>query len=219
MTTDNIDRDVEATLARHFVFDVPSDARRSIDRRVQAALSAEERYRARAASPRRRFALTPRLLAGLGVAAILLASTALAGGTLFDRLVAGAPILEQRAWQDATDISLSVTDRGYTVTLEWAHIDREPLLDQEHLWVAVSVIADQGAADIWEMHVTDANGVALSGHVGLGTGDIGGTTASLYAFIIPEGIAISGPFTLEVTALEVAGEKTPGTWHFTFDVP
>jgi hypothetical protein len=212
MTTDNIDRDVEATLARHFVFDLPSDARRSIDRRVQAAISSEGRYRARAADPRRRFALTPRLLAGLGVAAILLAGTAIAGGTLFDRLVGGAPMLEN-VWERATDISLSVTDAGYTVTLEKA------ALDQERLWVAVSVTSDQGAADIWKMHVTDASGVVLSGGTGVGTGDVDGTTASLFGFQVPAGVTVSGPFTLEVTLADVAGQEVPGTWLFTFDTP
>jgi hypothetical protein len=212
MTTDNIDRDVEATLARHFVFDLPNDTRRSIDRRVHAAISSEGRYSRRPAGPRLRFGLTPRLLAGLGVAAIVLAGTAIAGGTLFDRLVGGAPMLEN-VWERATDISLSATDAGYTVTLEKA------ALDQERVWVAVSVTSDEGAADIWEMHLTDASGVVLSGGTGVGTGDVDGTTASLFGFRIPDGVMVSGPFTLEVTALDVAGQEVPGSWLFTFDPP
>lgn len=212
MTTDNKSRDIEAALARHLDFDLPIGIRRSIDRRVQAAIAVDGRHHPRAARQRRRFAFTPRLLAGLGVAAIVLAGTAVAGGTLFDRLVGGAPVLEN-VWERATDISLSVTDAGYTVTLEKA------ALDQERVWVAVSVTSDAGAADIWEMHVTDANGVVLSGGTGVGTGDVDGMTASLFGFRIPDGVTVNGPFTLEVTALDVAGQETPGSWLFTFDTP
>ena len=212
MTTDNIHRDVEATLARHFAFDLPAGARRSIDRRVQAAISSEGRYRPRAAGMRRRFRLTPRLLAGLGVAAIVLAGTALAGGTLFDRLVGGAPMLEN-VWDRATDIGQSVTDAGYTVTLERAAVDAD------RLWVGVSVISAEGTADIWDMRVTDANDVVLTGGTGVGTGDVNGTAAVLFGFEVPDGVSLEGPFTLEVTALDVAGVQTPGTWQFTFDVP
>lgn len=212
MTTDNSYSDVEAALARRLAFDLPNGTRRSIDRRVQAAIALDGRYLPPAARQRRRFAFTPRLLAGLGVAAILFAGTVLAGGTLFDRLVGGIPLLES-VWDRATDISLSVTDAGYTVTLEKA------ALDQERVWVAVSVTSDAGAADIWEMHVTDANGVVLSGGTGVGTGDVDGMTASLFGFRIPDGVTVNGPFTLEVTALDVAGQKTPGSWLFTFDTP
>jgi hypothetical protein len=212
MTTDNIDRDVEGTLARHFVFDLPVGTRRSIDRRVTAAIAVDGRYLPRAARSRRRFAFTPRLLAGLGVAAIVLAGTAVAGGTLFDRLVGGAPMLED-VWDRATDIGQSVTDAGYTVTLERAAVDAD------RVWVGVSVTSAEGTADIWDMRMTDANDVVLTGGTGVGTGHVNGTAAVLFGFQVPDGVTVEGPFTLEVTALDVAGVQTPGTWHFTFDVP
>jgi hypothetical protein len=212
MTTDITNRDVESTLARHFVFDLPAGTRRSIDRRVAAAITVDSRYLPRAARQRRRFAFTPRLLAGLGVAAIVLAGTALAGGTLFDRLVGGAPMLEN-VWDRATEVGQSVTDAGYTVTLERAAVDAD------RVWVGVSVASAEGTADIWDMRMIDANDIVLTGGTGVGTGDVNGTTASLFGFQVPDGVTVEGPFTLEVTALEVAGVQTPGTWQFTFDVP
>jgi hypothetical protein len=146
------------------------------------------------------------------VAAIVLAGTAVAGGTLFDRLVGGAPMLEN-VWDRATDVGQSVTDAGYTVTLERAAVD------PDRLWVGVSVASAEGTADIWDMNVTDANDVMLTGGTGVGTGDVNGTAAVLFGFQVPDGVSLKGPFTLDVTALEVAGEKTPGSWKFTFDVP
>ena len=212
MTTDTNNRDVEGALARRLAFDLPKTTRRSIDERVQAAIAVDGRFLPRAVPQRRRFALTPRLLAGLGVAVIVLAGTALAGGTLFDRLVGGAPMLES-VWDRATDVGQSVTDAGYTVTLERAAVD------PDRLWVGVSVASAEGTADIWDMNLTDANDVMLTGGTGVGTGDVNGTAAVLFGFQIPGGVTLEGPFTLEVTALDVAGVKTPGTWHFSFDVP
>jgi hypothetical protein len=212
MTTEPNHRNVEAALARHLAFDLPPGTRHYIDRRVQAAMAVDSRYLDRAARSRRRFAFTPRLLAGLGVAAIVLAGTAVAGGTLFDRLVGGAPMLEN-VWDRATDIGQSVTDAGYTVTLERAAVD------PDRLWVGVSVTSEEGAADIWDMSVTDANNVVLRGGTGVGTGVVDGTAAVLFGFQVPDGVTLEGPFTLEVTALDVAGVKTPGTWHFSFGMP
>jgi hypothetical protein len=212
MTTDNTNRDDEAALARHLAFDLPPGTRHSIDRRVQAAIAVDSRYLPRAARSRRRFAFTPRLLAGLGVAAIVLAGTAVAGGTLFDRLVGGAPMLEN-VWDRATDIGQSVTDAGYTVTLERAAVDAD------RVWVGVSVSSAEGTADIWDMRLTDANDVVLSGGTGVGTGDVDGAAAVLWGFQVPDGLTLEGPFTLEVSALDVGGVRTPGSWQFTFDVP
>ena len=212
MTPDTNVQDIDTTLAKRLAFDIPRGARRSIDRRVEAAIASDRRYQAGAARRSRRFSVTPRVLVGLGLAAVLLAGTALAGGTLFDRLVGGAPLLES-VWERATDIGQSVTDAGYTVTLEKAAVDLE------RVWVAVSITSDAGSANIWDMHVTDADGVVLSGGTGVGSGDVSGTTASLYGFQIPDGVTLSGPFTLEVMALEVAGAETPGSWLFTFDPP
>lgn len=212
MTTDKNNRDVEAVLARRLAFDLPDGTRRTIDRRVEAAIAVDDRYLPRALRQRRRFALTPRMLVGLGVASILLAGTAVAGGTLFDRLVGGAPLLEN-VWDRATDIGQSVTDAGYTVTLEKAAVD------PERVWVAVSVTAAAGTADVWDMRVTDANDVVLTGGTGVGTGSVNGTAAVLFGFQVPDGVTVNGPFTLEVTALDVAGQETPGSWLFTFDTP
>jgi len=212
MTTDTNHRDVEGALARRLAFGLPASTRGSIDGRVQAAIAVDGRYLPRAVRQRRRFAFTPRLLAGLGVAAIVLAGTAFAGGTLFDRLVGGAPMLEN-VWDRATDVGQSVTDAGYTVTLERAAVD------PDRVWVGVSVSSAEGTADIWDMRVTDANDVVLTGGTGAGTGNVNGTAAVLFGFRVPDGVTLEGPFTLEVTALDVAGVQTPGTWHFTFDVP
>jgi len=85
-----------------------------IDRCVEAAVRAERRYQPPPA--RRLRAFTPRMLAGLAAAMVLFAATAVAGGTLFSRLIGGAPLLEN-VWDRATEVGQSVTDAGYTVTL------------------------------------------------------------------------------------------------------
>ena len=207
MTTDARDRKVEETLQAAFSFDLSGDTRRSIDRRVDAAVGSERRYRP--AAPRRRLRkLTPRMFAGLAAAMVLLAGTAVAGGTLFSRLITGAPLLEN-VWDRATDVGQSVADAGYTVTLA------KVAVDQDRVWVALAV----DGADIWDMRVTDANKVVYTGGTGAGAGDPNGQRATLFGFQVPQGVTPTGPFVLEVTALDVNGVKTPGTWRFTFNAP
>lgn len=210
MTTD-ADRPVEDVLQAAYTFDLARDTRRSIDRRVEAAVASDRHFRP-AGVRRRLLQLTPRMLGGLALATLLLATTAVAGGTLLSRLTDGAPLLEN-VWDRSTDVDKSVTDAGYTVTLEKAAVDRD------RVWVALVVTSDAGAADIWDMRVTDANGVVLTGGTGAGTGDVGGQSATLSGFKVPDGVTPAGPFVLEVTALEVNGVKAPGAWTFTFDAP
>jgi hypothetical protein len=210
MTTDTNDATVESVLTRTLSFDLPTDTRRSIDSRVEAAVSTERRYRSSAAPRRRLLTLTPRMFAGLAAAMLLFAATAVAGGTLFSRLIGGAPLLEN-VWDRATDVGQSVTDAGYTVTLEKAAVD------SDRIWVAIAISSDHGGADVWDMRVIDSNGVAYTGGTGAGPGDVRGTSALLFGFKVPDGVTPIGPYLLEVTALDVQGVKTPGTWHFTFD--
>ena len=209
MTTDARGRKVEDALRDAFSFGLAGDTRRSIDRRVDAAVGAERRYR-RAAPRRRLRVLTPRMIAGLAAAMLLLAATAVGGGTLFSRLITGAPLLEN-VWDRATEVGQTVTDAGYTVTLA------KVAVDPDRVWVALAVSSDAGGADIWDMRVTDANGVVFTGGTGAGGAEVGGERATLFGFDVPEGVEPAGPFVLKVTALEVAGVKTPGTWQFTFD--
>lgn len=215
MTTERPDQKVEDFLHHTYSIDFVSDTRRSIDRRVGAAVASERRYRQTA--PRRLLLVrTPRMLGGLAAAMLLLAATAVAGGTLFNQLITGAPLLEN-VWDRATDVGLSVTDAGYTVTLE------KVAVDSDRLWVALSVSSESGSASIWDMRVTDAAGVAFTGGTGAGTGEVGGQSATLFGFQVPDGVTPTGPFVLEVTALGhdatgEAGERIAGTWRFTFDV-
>ena len=50
-------------------------------------------------------------------------------------------------------------------------------------------------------------------------GDPNSQRAILFGFQVPQGVTPTGPFVLDVTALDVNGVKTPGTWRFTFDAP
>jgi hypothetical protein len=206
MTTDARDHTVEETLQDAFSFGLSGDMRHSIDRRVGAAVESERRYRP-ATRPRLRI-LTPRMFAGLAAAMVLLAATAVAGGTLFSRLITGAPLLEN-VWDRATDVGETITDAGYAVTLE------KVAVDPDRVWVALAV----DGADIWDMRVTDANNAVYTGGTGAGAGDPNGQRATLFGFQVPQGVTPTGPFILEVTALDVNGVKTPGTWRFTFNAP
>src|SRR4051812_31569086 len=123
MTTD-ADRPVEDILQATYTFDLAPETRRSIDRRVEAAVASGRQFRPAGAPRRRLLRLTPRMLGGLAVATLLLATTAVAGGTLLSRLTEGAPLLEN-VWGRATDVGKTVTDAGYTVTLEKAAVDRD----------------------------------------------------------------------------------------------
>lgn len=212
MTTDSNEVAVEAVLARTLSFDLAADTRRAIDARVDAAVAADRRYRPHSSARRRVLTVTPRMIAGLAAAMVLLAATAVAGGTIFSRLIDGAPLLEN-VWDRATDVGQSVTDAGYTVTLE------KVAVDPDRVWVAVAISSEQGSADVWEMRVVDANGVAYTGGTGAGTGDVRGQSALLFGFKVPDGITPAGPFVLEIAALDVGGEKTSGTWRFTFAAP
>lgn len=210
MTTDTNDATVESLLTRTLFFDIPGDTRRSIDSRVEAAVAAEPRYHRARGSRRRLLTFTPRMFAGLAAAMLLFAATAVAGGTLFSRLIAGAPLLEN-VWDRATDVGQSVTDAGYTVTLEKAAVD------SDRIWVAIAISSDNGSADIWDMRVIDSTGVVFDGGTGAGTGDVRGQSALLFGYEVPDGVTPMGPYVLEVTALDVQGVKTPGTWRFAFD--
>jgi hypothetical protein len=213
MTHDTTGSGLEAALERSFSIPVPARSRDLIDHRVEVAIAAEiarptDRVRERGfGRPARR------LLVGLAVA-VLLTGTVAAGGTLFNQLIRGAPLLED-VWDRATEIGQSRTDAGYTIVLERA------AADPEGVWVAVSVTAASGAyADPGRMRVIDANGVVMDGGVGVTDGDGRGVSATLFGFQVPDGITPHGPFILEVTSVMTAPfEMIHGDWTFTFDVP
>ncbi len=87
---------------------------------------------------------------------------------------------------------------------------------------SLTLAFQDGNASIWDMRVTDAAGVAFTGGTGARTGEVGGQSATLFGFQVPDGVTPTGPFVLEVTALGddatgEAGERIAGTWRFTFD--
>jgi hypothetical protein len=209
MTPDITTADVEALLGRAFAYAVPSRSRDAMNGRVQAAtVSRVSRRGVTFRKPGRR------ILLGL-IAAALLTGGVAAGGTLFNSLTAGAPLLED-VWARASVIRQSATSAGYTVVLERAAADRD------RVWVAVSVKAESRAAAValGRMRVIDANGIVMDGGTGVGSGDIRGVTASLFGFKVPAGVTPEGPFTLEVTSLMTPStEDVAGHWAFTFDVP
>lgn len=213
MTHDTTEFDLDAALGRSLSLPVPARSRDVIDHRVEVAITSETARRT-SRVPGRGFPMPARrLLVGVA-AAVLLAGTVAAGGTLFSQLIGGAPLLEN-VWDRATDIGQSATDAGYTIVLERA------AADPERIWVAVSVTAASGTgADLGRMRVVDANGVVMDGGTGAGTDDVRGVTATLFGFGVPDGITPRGPFTLEVTSVMTrAGDTTPGHWTFKFDVP
>jgi hypothetical protein len=212
MTPDATHLDLEGALESGFAVPVPVRSREVIDRRIEIAIAAETTRRTRRVRDRL-LPLSPRrLLVGIA-AALLLAGSVAAGGTLFSRLIAGAPLLED-VWDRATEIEQSTTDAGYTMVLERA------AADPERVWVAISVTAESGiGADIGRMRITDATGMVLDGWTGVGTGDVRGVSASLFGFKVPEGITPHSPFTLEVTSVTTAAGETTGHWTFIFDVP
>jgi hypothetical protein len=212
MTPDTTRLDLEGALGRTFFIPIPVRSRDVIDRRVEVAIAAETARRTRRIRDRVPLLPARRLLVGIA-AAVLLAGSVAAGGTLFSRLIAGAPLLED-VWDRATEIEQSTTDAGYTIVLERA------AADPERVWVAVSVTAESGiGADIGRMRITDANGMVLDGWTGAGTGDVRGVSASLFGFKVPGGITLHSPFTLNVTSLTTPAGETTGHWSFTFDVP
>jgi hypothetical protein len=199
MTSPDFDRTIRGALS------IPmSQAQEAeLDRRLTARLAGQRKRGDVARLPR-----VPRLAFGLTMAFVLLAGSAVAGGTLFNRLVGGAPLLEN-VWDRATSINQSATDSGYTVVLEKAAVDRE------RVWVALSI----AGGDVWSLHVTDANGVVIQGGTGAGTGIVNGVSASLWGLRIPAGVTPEGPYKLEVTTLVVDDREVHGHWTFTFDVP
>jgi hypothetical protein len=213
MTPDMMGSDVEGVLMRTFSYHVPAGSREVVDRRVEAAIASyvargrREEHGTRFRTPARR------VLIGL-VAALLVAGGVAAGGTLFNSLTAGAPLLEN-VWARAKVIGQSATNAGYTVVLERAAVD------PGRVWVAVSVTAKSGpGADLGRMHVTDANGVVMDGGTGVGSGVVHGVAASLFGFKVPVGVTPQGPFTFEVTSVMTASsQEVAGQWVFTFDVP
>lgn len=213
MTHDTAGFDLEAALGRSFSHRLPARSRALIDRRVEVAIAAEIARRTSRVRGRGFPRSARRLLVGLAVAA-LLTGTAAAGGTLFNQLIRGAPLLED-VWDRSTEIGQAATDAGYTIVLERA------AADPERVWVAVSVTAASGAyADPGRMRVIDANGVVMDGGVGVTDADVRGVSATLFGFQVPDGITPHGPFILEVTSVMTAPfEMTRGDWTFTFDVP
>jgi hypothetical protein len=212
MTHETVGSDFEAALGRSFSVPLPVRSRDVIDRRVEVAIAAETARLTGGVRDRAFPMPARRVLVGVAVA-VLLAGSVAAGGTLFSRLIGGAPLLEG-VWERATEIGQSTTDAGYTIVLERA------AADPERVWVAISVTAESGTgADIGRMRVIDANGVVMDGGTGAGTGDVRGVSASLFGFEVPGDITPHGPFTLEVTSVMTAAGETSGYWTFTFDVP
>jgi hypothetical protein len=211
MTNDTAGSDLEAALGRSFAIAVPVRSREVIDGRVEVAIASDMARRTSRVRDRGFPMPARRLLVGVA-AAVLLTGTIAAGGTLFSRLIGGAPLLED-VWDRATEIGQSTTDAGYTIVLERA------AADPERVWVAVSVTAASGTgADLGRMRVTDANGVVMDGGTGAGTADVRGISATLFGFRVPDGMTPHGPFSLEVTSVMTAAGETPGHWTFTFDV-
>lgn len=212
MSNESGSADFEQILGRHMTFAMSRRSRTAIDRRIRAAIVAEARRRPTSVRSAHKVSLRG-VLVGVGLTALLLAGTVTAGGTLLSRLVWGAPLLED-VWARSTDIGRSVSDRGYTVALvkAAAEVDR--------VWVALSVASDSGTgADIWDMRITDANGVVMAGGTGVGSGIVRGVSASLFGFQVPKGVTPRGPYLFEVTKLDVGGRALAGSWVIRFDVP
>lgn len=210
MKTDNPTIDLDKVLEGRFAFPMSARGRAITDQHVQHAIAVES---ARRRSPSRRSFLTRArgLLVGAAAAALVVGTVA-ASGTLFDTLIQGAPTLES-AWANAEEIGKSTSDSGVTIVLERAGVV------QERLWVALTVADETNSAtDIGSMKVTDANGVVMAGGTGAGTGDVAGTSASLFGFHIPDGISPEGPFRLEVSSVTTQAGVTDGDWTFTFDM-
>jgi hypothetical protein len=211
MMHDTTSSHLEGALERGFSIPVPTGSRAVIDRRVEAAITREVARRS-GRSRGFRLPMPTRLLIGVAAAA-LIAGTVVGGGTIFSRLIGGAPLMEN-VWDRATVIGQSRTDAGYTILFERAAADRE------HIWVIVSVTAASApAADIGRLRVIDAHGVVIKGGTCAGTGDVRGASATLCGLHVPDGITPQGPFTLEVTSVTTAAGETLGHWTFTFDVP
>lgn len=218
MTHDLVAHDVEAVLARAFSDPMPSSRRVAVDRRIDTALDAEATRR-EGSAPRRRwlptFPFHPRRLVVAAIAVVLLTGSVAAAGGIFGLLIGDSPLLE-RVWVRSTANGASVSDAGYTVTLE-----RAGIVDGR-LWVAVSVVGvgDVPPADPGRMLVKDAAGTVLRGGTGAGARDEGGVSAMLFGFRIPDGATLVNPFTLALTTVDTGanGERT-GTWTFEFDLP
>jgi hypothetical protein len=213
MMHDTSGSDLEAALERSFSIRVPVRRRDFIDRRFEAVI-ADEMARRTNRIRGFRSRMPARLLVGIA-AAVLITGTVVGGGTIFGRLIGGAPLMEN-VWDRATEIGQSKTDAGYTIHLERAAADRM------HVWVIVSVTGASGAeAALGRLRVIDANGVVIEGGTCAGTGDVQGASAELCGLHVPDGMTPRGPFTLEVTSVTTAaGEiETLGQWTFTFDVP
>ena len=207
MNADNTSPELTTLLERAFAFPMSSRARQVADEHVRRAIATEAAHgrNSRAGFFRAR---SRAVLVG-GIATLLLAGSVAASGGLFDSLIAGSPMLEN-AWESAADLNLSVTDSNYTVVLEKAAVD------SERVWVAIAV---NDAAGVGQMQVVDANGLVLTDGTGAGTGDLGGETATIFGFRIPDGVALEGPLTLQVTSLTGPDGSVPGDWVFTFDLP
>ncbi len=211
MALDTTGTHLDEVLERTFSVRVPTGARVVIGRRVDAAIAAEAVRRTRTVRGRGLTVSVRRLLIGL-TAVLLLSGTVAGGGTLFSQLIGGSPLLEG-VWDRSTEIGRSTTDAGYTVVLERA------AADPDRLWVAMSVTAASGTgADLGRMRIRDANGLILEAGTG-GAIDARGVTASLFGFLVPDGLTLEGPFTLEVTSVISASGETAGRWAFTFDAP
>lgn len=209
MKTDDPTIDLDNVLEGSFAFPMSARSRTITDQHVQHAVAVES---ARRRTPSRRSFLTRSrgLLVGAAAAALVV-GTVTASGTLFDTLIQGAPTLES-AWANAEEIGQSASDSGVTIVLERAGVD------QERLWVALTVADEtKDATEIGSMKVTDANGVVMAAGTGAGTGEVAGTSASLFGFHIPDGISPERPFRLEVSSVTTPSGVADGDWTFTFD--
>ena len=199
----------DALVADALSFQLRDDVRASIDRRVAAMIASRQPSRGFGVAPHL-VRVTPRAFAAVVAAMVLLAAAAIAGGTLFTRLIAGAPLLEE-VWSRATDVDQHVTSAGYTISLE------KVAVFEGRVWVALTISSPKGSADIGRMRLMDTNGIVLEGGTGVGTGDVRGDTAVLFGFKVPDGIAPTAPFVLEISQLEVNGTRISGLWRFSFE--
>ncbi|MGI8930120.1 MAG: hypothetical protein ACR2F5_02280 [Candidatus Limnocylindria bacterium] len=210
-------RALENALRRTMAFPMETASRAVTDGYVQRALVAEATRRASLA--RRPLILRSRGFLAGAVAAALVVSTVAASGSIYEAMTGGSPMLEA-AWQNADVIDQSVEDAGVTVVLERAGIE------SDRFWVALTATADgDEPPDIGLMELVDVNGTVMSGGTALGSGDLAGSSATLFGFTIPAEVTPQGPFTLAITSVTTTeisavntAEHIPGDWTFTFDL-
>jgi hypothetical protein len=225
MTANTNGPDIEAELADAFAAPIPVLMRASIDRRVAAAIQAQA---SRWPMARPWFRPRARFVAVATTAALLVAGTVLGATTLLSRLADSSAFLEH-VWDRSAPVGLTATDAGYTITLERAAYDagardlRSSGDDRDRFWIALTTTAESGVPVVADdMTLQDSEGHTLSGGVGAVSTDRH-SLALMYAFAVPSGTTLEGPYTLRITTVRAAEGpdtiETDGPWVFKFGLP